>query len=213
MINRLILDLDGTLYPSTSSMGPEIVSRMNKFVADYLKLDSNQAAELRRKKITNYGTTLEWLISEHAFNDVEKYYAFVHPAGEEESLEPDPELKPYLESLGLPIAIFTNSPSEHAERVIFKLGLSGLFDKIFDIRFCDYRGKPYKDAFLKVCNSLDQPPENCVFVDDMPNYIKGFIACGGKGILLDDRNKYFLTDMPKISSLYELKKILTSNIY
>ncbi|MCX7024600.1 MAG: HAD-IA family hydrolase [Spirochaetes bacterium] len=213
MIRRLIFDLDSTLYPSASGMEAEIIRRMNEFTAGLLDMGKGEAAELRRTRMPRYGTTLEWLMVEHGFRDVEGYYAAIHPAGEEDILVPDPGLRPFLDSLGLPMSVFTNAPSEHADRVIERLGLSGVFDSVFDIRFCGLRGKPYTEAFRKVCAALGNAPEDCVFVDDVPRYVRGFVACGGHGVLIDDQGKHAAADMPRIVSLYELKPMLDGGFF
>ncbi len=213
MIRRLIFDLDSTLYPSSNVMERDIVARMNAYVARFLGMDLHDAADLRKVRMPRYGTTLEWLMKEHGFDDVEGYYASIHPDGEELVLEPDPGLRPYLESLGLPMAVFTNAPSEHADRVLARLGLAGLFDRVFDIRFCGLRGKPHPDAFRAVCAALGDAPSDCVFVDDIPRYVNGFVACGGHGVLIDETGKHPAADLPRIASLYELGAMLDDGFF
>jgi putative hydrolase of the HAD superfamily len=204
MIKRLLLDLDSTLYHPSVGMEAEIIARMNVFVASLLGLPLDEASELRRVRARAYGTTLEWLMTEYGFADADRYYAEVHPEGEEEILRPDPALRATLEAVPLPKAILTNAPLEHAERVVRRLGLEGVFDRVFDIRWNDHRGKPHPDVFRRVCAELGVEPREVVFVDDMPRYVAGFLACGGHGVLIDHDDRRPDADMRRVRSLAEL---------
>jgi len=181
---------------------------MNEYVAAFLHMPVDEARDLRSREMPRYGTTLEWLMSEYGLSDPEVYYAAVHPAGEEECIIPDPKLGDFLRSLPYPKAIFTNSPKEHVDRVVCKLGFADVFDAIFDIRFNNFKGKPHPSSGLRVCAALGVEPCQAVFVDDIPRYVRGFQECGGTGVLLDDRNHHPDEDGLKIASLYELVDIL-----
>jgi putative hydrolase of the HAD superfamily len=210
MIRRLLFDLDNTLYPSTNPMEAEILDRMNAFVAHWLSLELPEAVEYRRAYMPKYGTTLEWLMAEHGLTDVEGYYRAVHPEGEQWCIEPNPPLRDLLRSMPYPKSIFTNAPSEHARRVLDKLGVAGEFDRVFDIRFHGLKGKPDPAAIRRVCAALAVEPSECVFIDDQPRYVRGFQACGGHGVLYDDAGRYTMADMPRIDSLFTLRDLLAS---
>lgn len=194
-------------------MEREVILRMNMFTADFLGIPLDEAVELRRSRMPSYGTTLEWLMCEHALLDVERYYLSVHPEGEESILALDPDLRPFLESIEIPKAVFTNAPLEHAQRVLRKLELEGIFDRVFDIRFSELRGKPNPEAFLRVCAALGLPPEACVFIDDIPRYVQGFINCGGHGLLIDELGLCPHSEMPRIQNLYQLEDLLKGSFF
>ncbi len=208
MIRFLLFDLDNTLYPSSCPMESEIVSRMNEYTARFLNLSVEEALDRRRAEMPRHGTTLEWLMSEYGFDDPEGYLAAVHPEGEEASIEADPALGDFLRSLPYPKAVFTNSTKEHADRVLGKLGFPEVFQRVFDIRFNHLKGKPHPAAGLRVCSALGVKPSETVLVDDLPRYVRGYVECGGNGILLDDRNRHPDCDGLRIASLYELAPLL-----
>ncbi|MBN1243564.1 MAG: HAD-IA family hydrolase [Spirochaetales bacterium] len=213
MIKRLLLDLDSTLYHPSVGMESDIIARMNAFVARLLDLPPEEAAEFRRVRAKSYGTTLEWLMAEYGYDDPDAYYAEVHPEGEEYMLRPDPALRATLEAIPLPKAIFTNAPAEHAERVIRRLGLDGVFDRVFDIRWNGNRGKPHAEAFRRVCSELGVEPRETVFVDDVPRYVAGFIACGGHGVLIDHDDRRPDADMVRVRSLAELGPLIRDGAF
>lgn len=204
MTRAILFDLDNTLYPASASMESDIVRRMNQYTARLLGISVEETIRLRKDKMRRYGTTLEWLMAEHGFTDVDGYFEAVHPDGEEEVLERDNRLAPFLDSIGLPKYIFTNAPMEHAIRVLRKLGIGDRFDRIFDVRFNKLRGKPSRDAVERVLDAIGSPAPDTLFVDDLPRYVQGFVDCGGRGILIDHEGRHPDSGLPTIRTIYEL---------
>ncbi len=208
MIQALIFDLDNTLYPASSSMEANTVRLMNEYVAKLSGTTYEEAIKLRRERMPGYGTTLEWLMAEYGFRDYEDYFSSVHPDGEEDSIDYDPGLGPFLDSISLPKYVFTNAPMEHADRVLKKLQISDRFETVFDIRFCGLKGKPHVFAVDKVLRAVGLPPENTIFADDVPRYVQGFINRGGKGLLVDHFGKHEESGLDRISSIYDIVNFL-----
>ena len=204
MLRLLLLDLDNTVYPESRGMDHDIVRRMNGYVANYLGISPQAALELRRERATRYGTTLEWLTVEQGFTDTESFFAAVHPDGEEYCLGPDPELARALDAVDLPKAVLTNSPSEHARRVLRKLGIADRFSAIYDIRFNGLKGKPDADAYRRACESSGVEIAETLFVDDMPRYVRGFVDLGGEALLVDEAERFAAEGLPRVRSLVEL---------
>ena len=146
MLKAIILDLDNTLYPASASMERMIIRHMNEYTSRLLGISFDEARDLRMSRTRLYGTTLEWLMAEHGFTDSDDYFNYVHPDGEEDTVAADPELGPFLDSLELPLYIFTNAPMEHALRVLDKLQVGDRFQRVFDIRFNGLHGKPSASA-------------------------------------------------------------------
>jgi putative hydrolase of the HAD superfamily len=210
MLRLLLLDLDNTVYPESRGLDRDITRRMNEYVAAYLGISVAGAHDLRRERARKYGTTLEWLTVEQGFTDPESFFAAVHPEGEEASLERDEALAAVLDAVELPKAILTNSPSEHARRILRKLGISDRFSAIYDIRFNSLRGKPHAEAYARACEASGASPEETLFVDDMPRYVRGFLEIGGRGLLLDESGRFAKEGMESIRSLGELPAYLVS---
>jgi putative hydrolase of the HAD superfamily len=208
MIQYILFDLDNTLYSARYGLEDNVRRRMGEFLAAWLGLSPEEAWMRRAERIRDYGTTLEWLTAEKGFTDIDGYFAAVHPDNEADSLPPDPALRGFLERIPQPKAILTNSPREHAERILDKLGVSDLFTRIFDLRANGLTGKPHPEAFFRAFNTLRAAPGEVLFVDDAPAYVEGCRALGGKGILLDERDAYPGYPYPKIRTLGELETIV-----
>ncbi len=208
VIRHLLFDLDNTLYPAGSGFEQRIVERMTSYAAAHLGLPLEQAQELRKERLSRYGTTLEWLQREHGPLDPEVFYAAVHPEGEESILAPDPELRRLLECDPLPKTIFTNAPAEHAQRVLTQLDLDGIFGGIYDIRFSAYRGKPAREAFERILAVLGESAENVAFFDDSPRAVMTFRAMGGHGFLVDDLGIHRDSGLESLPSIHHYIKAL-----
>lgn len=183
-ISHLLFDLDNTLYPATSAMDRGITRRMLEFTAELLGVDYDEAERRRRERLPLYGTTLEWLRSEHALTDVDAYFSAVHPPEEVDELSPDRKLRPLLQSLGLPMTILTNAPHRHARRVLDFLGVADLFVAVHDIESNGFRGKPYPEAYLAAVEGGGFAVEETVFFDDHRKYTDGYRRLGGTAVLV-----------------------------
>jgi putative hydrolase of the HAD superfamily len=204
MIQYLLFDLDNTLYPESTGFEDDTLRRMREFVASFLGLSFEDAFALQSSRPRKYGTTLEWLMTEHGLTDAEAYFRGVHPEGEEDILSPNPALAEMLDRIALPKAILTNSPREHAERVARKLGIEHAFSRIFDIRFNELNGKPHEKAYRRVVRSIGVDIGNVLFIDDMTSYVTGFVNIGGRGLLVDEgglRGNQGLDVIPSIMDL------------
>lgn len=210
MPSLILFDLDNTLYPESSGMDHDITYRMISYVASFLGMGYEEAQAYRRSRAHRYGTTLEWLRAEEGFVDVEAYFAAVHPDGEEYCIQPSPELGRILDSIAARKAVLTNSPAEHAKRVLAKLGVADRFEAVYDIRFNNLAGKPHADAYIRACEGSGSTVADTVFVDDLPKYVRGFTAIGGKAVLVDEFGRFEAEAFPRIKSLAELPALLGS---
>jgi putative hydrolase of the HAD superfamily len=210
LIRAILFDLDNTLYSINSGLEQNTQRLIIEYTAEFLGLSPEEARQERRKGLSRYGTTLEWLLEEKGFSpaNIDAYYAAVHPDGEEAPLERDPTLRPFLQSLPVPLAILTNSPREHVDRILAKLDVADLFAHIFDMRWGNNQGKPLPIAFNRALEVLGATAETTLFIDDHPRYVEGYIALGGRGLLLDERNAHADLALPRIRSLRELTAYL-----
>ncbi|MDR2495463.1 MAG: HAD-IA family hydrolase [Spirochaetaceae bacterium] len=210
MIKYVLFDLDNTLYSARHGLEDSVGKRIVTFVSHYLNIPPEEAMRERKKWITRYSTTLEWLVAEKGLTDIEGYYKTIHPEGEADFLPPDPHLRSFLQSLPIPCAILTNSPREHADRVLRRLGVEDLFTRVFDIRWNRFKGKPAPEVFRRVLDALGTAPDTTLFVDDIPRFVEGYQDLGGKGALLDEHDAY--PDFPhrRIRSLREITGLLHS---
>jgi putative hydrolase of the HAD superfamily len=208
MYKYLLFDLDNTLYSCSYGLEENVSRRIREFAAAFSGLTTEEVWRQRMALVRQYGTCLEWLMAEKGLTDVEAYLAAVHPPGEADTLVPDPALRAFLESISIPKAILTNSPREHADVVLGKLELCDIFTHIFDIRQCNFMGKPRREVFDHALKTLGVHVDEVLFIDDYPIYIKGFIAMGGKALLLDEKNIHGDSGLTRIRELKEITQYI-----
>ena len=208
MIRGILFDLDNTLYSIKYGLEREMARRILAFICERLELSADEAAQVRRQAVTTYGSSLAWLMAEKGFTDIDGYYAAIHPPGEEANLPADPKLRVFLENLYLPYAILTNSPREHTDRILAKLGVADLFTHIFDMRWNNLVGKPHPGAFQRALEVLGTSPEETLFVDDYPSYVEGYLKIGGVGVLMDEEDRHPDVPYPRVQSLEEVLALI-----
>jgi putative hydrolase of the HAD superfamily len=211
-VTYLLFDLDETLYPSSSGIVSEISRRMTRFVSRFLNLDEESAARIRRALSRKHGTTLTGLMSEHEFKDPESYLEFAHPTDVERYLHKDPELVAALGSISLPKSILTNAPAEHARRILEYLEIEPFFERIFDIRMSDFRGKPERGVYLHVLTELKREAAEVLFIDNRLDYLLAFREIGGRVVWLSEGGREEETRLdpgvPRIAHVKELPEFL-----
>lgn len=208
MIRHILFDLDNTLYSARYGLEEAVTRRVREFVLSWLDLPHEEAERLWRDGLRRHGTTIEWLMYEKGFKAFEEYQAFIHPENEADSLLPDPELRSFLESFPCPCSILTNAPRFHADRVLKKLELEGIFQHIFDIVGNGLEGKPKPSSFRRALEGLGLTHNEVLFVDDIPRYVEGYLVLGGRGLLLDELDIHKKYPYERIRNLWELDRYL-----
>lgn len=142
-----VFDLDNTLYPRHTKLFSQIDQRMTSFVADFLKLPSEEARVLQKDFYRRYGTTLRGLMQEYDI-DPDAFLQFVHDI-DYSWLAPDPDLGSEIAALPGRKFIFTNGDRNHAERAARQLGILDHFDDIFDLVAAGLVPKPASETYDK----------------------------------------------------------------
>lgn len=185
MIEYILFDLDETLYPTTNGLMQAIGSRMREFIRKKYGLSEEEAGALQKRYWNEYGTTLRGLYLE-AGMDPQEYLKYVHDVDLSRYLTADPRLRAVLLEIREPKVIVTNADAAHARRVLELLGVSDLFEAIFDIVFMQYECKPARGAYERVLNALGVKGEACILVEDAARNLPSARALGIHTILVGD---------------------------
>lgn len=204
MIDYILFDMDNTLYPESSGLGPAMRNNMNAFTAKFLGVSLEEAARLRREHLTVYGTTLRWLQQCHGLKDIQWFMDEVHPKDIGSYIRYNPELVRMIEALPVRKSVLTNSPPEHAERTLKELRVQELFEHIFDITYNDFDGKPHESCFNKVLKTLGMEASRVLLIDDVPGYLVPFREMSGHILLVDENGRHREQGLPSIRTILEL---------
>ena len=160
-----VFDLDNTLYPSSSDLFPQVDKRMTRFIADFLDLNIQEAGELRRAYYLEYGTTLSGLMALHDMRP-EAFLDFVHDV-DLGVVTPDPLLDQALSRIPGRKVIFTNGPTNYAERILTRLSIGHHFEDIYDIIGAQYIPKPKPEPYDALVRRCKLTPSRTVMVEDL----------------------------------------------
>jgi putative hydrolase of the HAD superfamily len=208
MISYILFDMDNTLYPESSFLGETFEASINSFVSRYLQVSEAEAKQMRHQRGKAYGTTLQWLVEVHGFTDIDDYMNAVHPTDMSRYLKKNPLLVRIIRALPTGKSILTNAPLEHALRVLEYLEIADQFEKIFDLRYNNFVGKPDPGVYERILKEIGRTPEETLFIDDVPGYLEPFRSMGGHALLIDELRRHPQSAYPVIERIEELPDFL-----
>lgn len=185
-IRVILFDLDNTLYPASSGVMARIDQRIGEYVEQRLGITGEEALVLRRTYCETFGTTLRGLLHHYGDIPTDEYLDFVHNIEIEELLRFDAALDAALAALAVPKIIFTNSPREHAERVLKALGLRHHFERVFDLRHFNLIGKPDPAAYQQVLDYAGVPGSAALLMEDSAHNLPPAKALGMTTMLIGE---------------------------
>ncbi len=171
-----LFDLDNTLYRASAALFEQVSARINRFVANYLDLDSAAAYVVQKALLREHGSTMRGLMTCHGLAP-QAFMDFVHDI-DYGVLEGDERLGTVLGRLPGRKLVFTNASVLHAQAVLERLGIADAFEGIFDIEAADYLPKPAASAYGKIVARYGLEPTNAVMVEDMARNLAPAAALG-----------------------------------
>ena len=165
-----LFDLDNTLYPARCNLFAQIDVRIGLYIAEWLKVDSEQARRVQKQYWRDHGTSLRGMMTLHDV-DPRHFLDYVHDI-DYSAVPASPALEAALASLPGRKIIFTAGDVPHAERVMERLGVRHHFEAIFDIAAGDYWPKPHKQIYEKLIVRHGVDPERACMADDIVANLK-----------------------------------------
>lgn len=163
-VRSWVFDLDDTLYAMTPDLAATYDWRMTEFIARTLGMERPEAAMLREQLYSRYGATVRGLMTEHGITP-DEYLSYVHDV-DHSSIPPNPRLAAAIARLPGPRYVLTNSPLRHAESILGRLGMTGLFDEVFDFMRAGQHAKPSRAVYdLLLAETGIDPAATAMFED------------------------------------------------
>ena len=160
-----VFDVDNTLYHARYNLFSQIDTRICEFVADHLGIESAEARRLQKTYFRDHGSTLRGLINVHGV-EADAFLAYVHDI-DVTWVPPSGALDRALGALSGRKLAFTNGSSDHADRVIARLGVGHHIEAVFDIVDADFEPKPAPAAYRRFIERHDIDPTRAVMFDDI----------------------------------------------
>jgi putative hydrolase of the HAD superfamily len=175
-VDHWVFDLDNTLYPASSNLFLQVDRRMKDFIVELLGCDRDEAHRIQKSLFLTYGTTMRGLMTEYGV-DPRPFLDFVHSI-DHSHLEPNPALGSALAQLPGRKYIFTNASTDHADRVLARLGIERHFTGIFDIVAADFLPKPNRACYDMMLKAHGIEATRSALFDDIPKNLEPAAALG-----------------------------------
>jgi putative hydrolase of the HAD superfamily len=164
-VKSWIFDLDNTLYCASNGIFAQIESRMTNYVMAFLQLPREAAYARQKDLYRQYGTTLNGLMLEHGASP-DDYLHYVHDI-DLSGLSPDAALAAEIQKLPGQRFVFTNGCRDHAARILERVGMTHLFDAVWDIRTIAFKPKPQMEAYQSIVAAADLNCSQSAMFDDI----------------------------------------------
>jgi putative hydrolase of the HAD superfamily len=169
-IDTWVFDLDNTLYPHHVNLWQQVDVRIGEFVGAWLKISAAEARVIQKDYYRRYGTTMRGMMTEHGVH-ADDYLAYVHQI-DHSPLQPNPAMGEAIAKLPGRKLILTNGSTDHADKVLDRLGIGAHFDAVFDIVAAELEPKPAPQTYQRFLTLHGvNPPKSAMFEDLARNLV------------------------------------------
>ena len=164
-IDTWVFDLDNTLYPHHVNLWQQVDVRIGEFVAAWLKVSPQEARRVQKDYYRRYGTTMRGMMTEHGVS-ADDFLAYVHQI-DHSPLEPNPAMGAAIARLPGRKLILTNGSTDHADKVLRRLGIGAHFEAVFDIIAAELEPKPAPQTYQKFLTLHGVDPAKSAMFEDL----------------------------------------------
>ena len=164
-VDTWVFDLDNTLYPHHLNLWQQVDERIREFVAKFLDLGREEAFRVQKDYYRRYGTTMRGMMTEHGIS-ADDFLQFVHKI-DHSPLEPNPAMGAAIAKLPGRKLILTNGSTDHAAKVLERLGIGSHFEAVFDIIAAELEPKPAPQTYQKFLALHDVDPKTSAMFEDL----------------------------------------------
>jgi putative hydrolase of the HAD superfamily len=164
-VETWVFDLDNTLYPHHVNLWQQVDARIGEFIGNCLQVDPSEARRIQKDYYRRYGTSMRGMMTEHGVR-ADDYLAYVHKI-DHSPLEPNPAMGAAIAKLPGRKLILTNGSSDHAGKVLTRLGLEQHFEAVFDITAAELEPKPAPQTYRRFLDRHRVNPAGAAMFEDL----------------------------------------------
>ena len=205
--NLWIFDLDNTLYSPNCGMFDYLNNRINFYMIDRININIDEVNCLRNRYFKEYGSTMIGLIKHHKV-DADEFLKNIHGIDVSVFLKRNEDFVNFFKDIPGTKIIITNSPLFYAQNVIIALGLESYIERIYDIKFMDYIGKPHLVSINKILSKININKNNTFFIDDTIENIISAKYLGLKTIYVNKESSFDKIDYYNDYLIPQLKRFI-----
>lgn len=167
------MDLDDTLYPSSTGIAEAVKRNIEDFLVEKLGFSRAIASTLRVELFRTHGSTLAGLRALGYDVHPDDYHGFVHGQLPYDLIKADYNLRNLLLGISQRKIIFTNSDRKHAKETLRRLELEDCWDEIICFETMNPNMqqfpiilKPSLEAMKIALQIAQVDPRQTLFLDD-----------------------------------------------
>ncbi len=183
-ISTWIFDLDNTLYPASCRLFDQMHVKMGNYVMQRFGVEYVEAKRIQKDLFHKYGTTLRGLMVEHGEHP-DDFLEQVHDI-DYSPVKEDHALRAALLALPGRKMIFTNGTAKHAKSTTDALGITDVFEAVYDIIDADYVPKPQAEPYHQFAARHAVDTKRSAFFEDIMHNLKVPHALGMRTVLVKD---------------------------
>lgn len=164
-IDTWVFDLDNTLYPHHVNLWQQVDARIGAYIGNFLKVDAVEARRIQKDYYKRYGTSMRGMMTEHGVS-ADDYLAYVHEI-DHSPLEPNPAMGEAIARLPGRKLILTNGSTDHAGKVLARLGFPEHFEAVFDIIAAELEPKPAPQTYRRFLDLHRVDPARSAMFEDL----------------------------------------------
>jgi putative hydrolase of the HAD superfamily len=164
-VDTWVFDLDNTLYPHHVNLWQQVDARIGAYIGNFLKVDAVEARRIQKDYYKRYGTSMRGMMTEHGVS-ADDYLAYVHEI-DHSPLEPNPAMGEAIARLPGRKLILTNGSTDHAGKVLARLGFPDHFEAVFDIIAADLEPKPAPQTYRRFLDLHRVDPARSAMFEDL----------------------------------------------
>ena len=164
-IDTWVFDLDNTLYPHHVNLWQQVDKRIGEYIASYLKVPADEARRIQKDYYRRYGTSMRGMMSLHGVS-ADEYLAYVHQI-DHSPLEPNPAMGAAIARLPGRKLVLTNGSTDHAGKVLERLGIGAHFEAVFDIIAAELEPKPAPQTYQRFLDLHGVDPASSAMFEDL----------------------------------------------
>jgi len=164
-VDTWVFDLDNTLYPHHVNLWQQVDRRIGEFIGAWLRVSPEEARRIQKDYYRRYGTSMRGMMTEHGVR-ADDFLAYVHQI-DHSPLQPNPAMGAAIAKLPGRKLILTNASTDHADKVLQRLGMDGHFEAVFDIIAADLEPKPAPQTYQKFLRDYQVDPRKAAMFEDL----------------------------------------------
>ena len=164
-VDTWVFDLDNTLYPHHVNLWQQVDARIGAYIGNFLKVDAVEARRIQKDYYKRYGTSMRGMMTEHGVS-ADDYLAYVHEI-DHSPLEPNPAMGEAIARLPGRKLILTNGSTDHAGKVLARLGFPEHFEAVFDIIAAELEPKPAPQTYQRFLDLHRVDPARSAMFEDL----------------------------------------------